>query len=95
MANQAEFPVQALCRVLKVSRSAYYAWCKRKPNVRQQENRQLIEDIRTIHADSDGTYGMSRVRAELMEQGWSISRRRVARLMRITACGACAVVATK
>ncbi|BBE09785.1 integrase catalytic subunit [Mycoavidus cysteinexigens] len=83
MANQAEFPVQVLCRVLKVSRSAYYAWSQRKPSARQQENTQLIEEIRIIHAESDATYGMPRIRAELMEQGWAVSRRRVARLMRL------------
>jgi putative transposase len=83
MVNQADFPVQVQCRVLNVSRRAYYAWCKRKPSANQQENRQLIEDIRTIHAESDATYGMPRIRAELMEQGGTVSRRRVARLMRI------------
>ncbi|BBE08184.1 integrase catalytic subunit [Mycoavidus cysteinexigens] len=83
MANQADFPVQVLCRVLKVSRSGYYAWSKRKLSARQQENTQLIEEIRTLHAESDVTYGMPRIRAELMEQGWAVSRRRVARLMRL------------
>lgn len=83
MANQATFPVQVLCRVLKVSRSAYYAWCQRQPSARYQANGQLIEAIRTIHAQSDATYGMPRVRAELIEQGWRISRRRVAKLMRM------------
>lgn len=83
MVNQAEFPVQALCRVLNVSRSAYYDWRKRVSSARKQENAQLIEDIRTIHAESDSTYGMPRIRAELKEQGWTVSRRRVARLMRI------------
>lgn len=42
----------------------------------------LIERIRTIHAKSDATYGMPRVRAELLEQGVTVSRKRVARLMR-------------
>ncbi|UAW64589.2 hypothetical protein KMZ15_02615 [Mycoavidus sp. HKI] len=57
MVNQADFPVQALCRILNVSRSAYYGWHKRVPSAREQENAQLIEDIRTIHAESDETYG--------------------------------------
>ena len=42
----------------------------------------LLEQIRTIHADSDATYGMPRVRAELIDQGVLASRKRVARLMR-------------
>ncbi|WP_438819610.1 IS3 family transposase [Mycoavidus cysteinexigens] len=43
----------------------------------------LIVCIRTIHAQSDATYGMPRVRAELMEQRWIVSRQHVARLMRM------------
>ena len=42
----------------------------------------MTERIRTIHAESDTTYGMPRVRAELRDQGVAISRKRVARLMR-------------
>ena len=38
--------------------------------------------IRRIHDDSDGTYGMPRVHAELVEGGCQVGRKRVARLMR-------------
>ena len=38
--------------------------------------------IRRIHDDSDGTYGMPRVHAELAEGGCQVGRKRVARLMR-------------
>ena len=81
-ANQAVFPVRAMCRVLQVSPSGYYAWSDRPPSRRAIEDAVLVERIRTIHADSDETYGMPRVRAELVEQGVKISGKRVARLMR-------------
>ena len=42
----------------------------------------LTERIRQVHADSHHTYGMPRVRAELIDQGVTVSRKRVARLMR-------------
>ena len=42
----------------------------------------MTERIRQIHEDSYESYGMPRVRAELIEQGVCISRQRVARLMR-------------
>jgi putative transposase len=71
-----------MCRVLKVSTSGYYAWRERAPSTRQVANAVLTERIRRIHAESDSTYGMARVRAELIDQGERIARTRVARLMR-------------
>ena len=43
----------------------------------------LIERIGAVHAASHGTYGSPRVHAELVESGLSISRKRVARLMKV------------
>jgi putative transposase len=82
MTHQAKLPVRTMCRVLGVSASGYYAWHDRPPSRRALENAMVSERIRAIHADSDATYGMPRVRAELAEQGTAISRKRVARLMR-------------
>jgi putative transposase len=42
----------------------------------------LLERIRTIHSGSRGTYGAPRIHAELLDEGWRIGRKRVARLMR-------------
>lgn len=82
MANQADLPVQTQCRVLGVSASGYYAWRDRAPSARALEDAVLTERIRGVHAASDATYGMPRVRAELLDQGVRVSRKRVARLMR-------------
>jgi putative transposase len=71
-----------MCRVLKVSASGYYAWRDRAPSQRAIDNAVLTERIRAVHAESDATYGMPRVRAELIDQGVVVSRQRVARLMR-------------
>ncbi len=84
-ANQANVPAHTMCRVLKVSASGYYAWRERAPSKRAIENGAMVERIRRIHAESDATYGMPRVRAELIDQGVRISGKRVARLMRINA----------
>ena len=83
MANQADFPVRTLCRVLGVSASGFYAWRDRAPSARSIADTVMTERIRQIHKDSYESYGMPRVRAELMEQGVRISRQRVARLMRL------------
>ena len=82
MANQAAFPVRTMCRVLEVSSSGWHDWCERPPSRRQIDDAVLTERIRTIHVESDATYGAPRIRAELVEQGTPIARKRVARLMR-------------
>jgi putative transposase len=43
----------------------------------------LLKQIDQVHADSHGTYGWPRVHAELtLGLGWTVNRKRVARLMR-------------
>lgn len=76
------FPVATMCRVLDVSTSGYYAWRKRKPSKRALEDRELLEKIRHFHKKSQGTYGVPRIHRDLIEDGISVSRKRVARLMR-------------
>jgi putative transposase len=82
-ANQADAKVRTMCRVLQVSPSGYYAWRDRAPSQRAIDNAVLTERIRAVHTESDATYGMPRVRAELIDQGMRVSRQRVARLMRL------------
>lgn len=85
-ANQADaskpLSVRAMCKVLGVSPSGYYDWQRRPPSQRAMANAVLTEAIRKAHKDSDETYGMPRVRAELREAGHKVSRKRVACLMR-------------
>ena len=71
-----------MCRALGVSAAGYYAWRERAPSARAIDNAVLTERIRAVHAESDATYGMPRVRAELRDQGLAVGRKRVARLMR-------------
>jgi putative transposase len=81
-ANQAIFSIRAMCRVLEVSASGYYAWRRRMMSVRATEDEQLQQRIRTIHLLSRQTYGAPRIHAELQEQGTRVGRKRVARLMK-------------
>jgi hypothetical protein len=59
-----------------VSTSGYYAWSDRPSSRRAIEDAVWVKRIRTIHADPDATYGMSRVRAELIDHGAKISGKR-------------------
>ena len=70
-----------MCRVLEVSRSGYYAWLKRAPSERTKANAALLETIRAIHVESDGTYGAPRIHADLPSKGARASLNRVARVM--------------
>lgn len=81
-AEKAKYPVSVLCRVLKASRSGYYAWRERPPSRRSVEDASLTEKIREIHERSRRTYGYPRVHAEMKALGIECGRRRVARLMR-------------
>ncbi len=76
------FPVEKMCKVLRLSRSSYYNWKNRKPSNRDQENKVLEKMIREIHLKSKGTYGSPRISRELKELGFSASKPRVARLMK-------------
>ena len=71
-----------MCRTLNVSCSGFYDWRTRAPCARVQANRALSQQIRDIFMDSDQTYGVPRVRAELIDAGVHTSRKRIARLMR-------------
>ena len=87
--HEAVFEVKIMCRVLQVSASGYYAWRRRVPSRRDQANRELVEQMRRIHATSRQTYGSPRVHAALRQQGVICSRKRVARLMRLSGLRGC------
>lgn len=54
-ANQARYPVAIMCRLLKVSRSGYYAWVDRPLSARAREDARLTALIHGIHRRSKGT----------------------------------------
>lgn len=81
-ANEAQFPIATLCRLLGVSRSGYYAWRDRPASSRDREDASLSDRVRAFHARSQGTYGAPRILDDFLEEGTRIGRKRVARLMR-------------
>jgi transposase InsO family protein len=80
--EKAFYPMRILCRVLRVSRSGYYAWLNRKPSARKLEDERLRPKVVEAFEIGRGTYGSPRIRDELIDQGFEIGRKRVARLMR-------------
>jgi putative transposase len=81
--EKAQYSVAQLCRVLQVAPSGFYAWRHRQPSQRALANVTLTEQIQTIHEWSRRTYGAPRIHAELQARKKRVSRKRVARLMRV------------
>jgi putative transposase len=71
-AESRRYPVTQLCRVVQVSRTAYYEWQAHEPSARVRADAALTTLIRAIHAASDGQYGVPRVLAELRAQGHEV-----------------------
>jgi putative transposase len=82
-AHRDEFPVTRTCQVLQVSASGYYAWRGRPLSQREQDNLELLDQIKEVHAASRRTYGSPRVHAELVRQGIHCNKKRIERLMRM------------
>ena len=71
----------ALCRMLGVSRSGYYAWRQAPESPRAAENRRMDADIQRLFDEHRGRYGAPRITLDLQADGWHVSRRRVAKRM--------------
>ena len=80
--NQADFPVRAMCRVLDLSPSGYYAWLDREPSARAKRDAQLTERIQTVWRENRRVYGRPRIYADLKEAGERVGEKRVGRLMK-------------
>lgn len=80
--HEAQFRVASLCRVLRVSRSGYYAWRDRPPSARAQADARLLEDIRRVHHAHFEAYGALKTWRSLNGQGIACGKHRVARIRR-------------
>ena len=72
-----------MCDCLQISKSGFYDWHGRVPSKRAAANVTLLAQIEAAHLQSDATYGMPRIRAELADQGVVASRKRIASVMRL------------
>jgi putative transposase len=79
-AHQAEFGVRAMCRVLRVHFSGFYAWLKEPLSRRAQDDVRQTELIRQAWSESGKVYGYRKLADDLRDQGEHVSENRVARL---------------
>jgi putative transposase len=81
-AHRGQYPVEAVCRVLGVAASGYYAWLQQPRSRRALEDARLLRLIRASFVASHGVYGAPRVFLDLREAGETCSKHRVMRVMR-------------
>ena len=77
-----EFGLAAMCRMLGVHRSGYYAWLKEPASARDKDDQRLLGLIKHSWLESGSVYGHRKVTTDLRELGETCSRHRVARLMK-------------
>ncbi len=82
LAEKSNFSVTRMARLLEVSRSGFYAWCKRPPSNRALRAERIEGKIGWFHGESDEVSGSPRILADLREDGEVISRKSVAKSMR-------------
>lgn len=81
-AHRAAFDVEAMCRVLGVSKSGFYASLGRRPSRRRERRRELAGRIRAVHAEHRGVYGSPRVHRALLAGGERVCVNTVAKVMK-------------
>ncbi|MFI3122086.1 MAG: hypothetical protein QX203_19135, partial [Methylococcaceae bacterium] len=79
--NQHTINTNAMCEMLDVVRSGYYAWKKSPQSARETEDIRLTDLIKKSFDGSRKTYSRRRIKDDLNEWGEKISKRRIGKLM--------------
>lgn len=82
--------MSGLCRVLRLSEAAYYAWHKGKTYRLSQKKSNLADRVKAVFYLHRRRYGARRISAELKAEGVAVGRRLAGTLMRkqsLTAIG--------
>ena len=80
--NAARYPVNHLCRLLGVKRSAYYSWRGRPAKSIGPEERALRRRMKALFVESRGSLGSRMMTANLRLEGFMVGRERVRDLMK-------------
>lgn len=75
------FPIVKLCKTMKVSRSAYYAWLNRPAKIITAEQLHLYRRAKAIFKQSRSSLGYRELRKRLCKEGFSVSEYGVQKLM--------------
>lgn len=75
--HRACWPIERLCRILKVFTRGYRAWVSKRVCQNQRTDLKVLAHIREQYALSNQTYGGFRMTAELKEARLNVGERRV------------------
>lgn len=78
-----DYPVKHLCRVLEVSRSAYYSFYAGISYQTSREEELLLKEVKTIFERHLKRYGARRIWSELKDRNFEVGLNKVRRLMRV------------
>ena len=76
------FPVEVCCKVLRVSRSGYYAWITRPASAQARRREELAREIQQVHDENRQVFGSPRVHQALLARGQSVCENTVADIMK-------------
>ena len=84
--NKALYGVEAICKILPISPSTYYRQLDLTENPEKRSKRDLhdqhyADQIKRIWQESAGRYGIRKVWKQLKQEGYSVARSTVSRLM--------------
>ena len=82
IASEKTASVNELCRIFKVSRSAYYAWRGAESTTREKNDEELLPLIRMVFHKHRRRYGARRITEELHDEGHTCGRHRVSKLLK-------------
>ena len=84
------FGVEPICRTLRTTEGgfmtarSYRAAKARPPSARMTRDKLLSAELTRLHAENYAVYGVRKMHALMVRQGWIVGRDQVARLMRAT-----------
>ena len=81
-AHRDRFGVEPICRVLQFAPSTYYGARRLPPSARHVRDGALKVELRRVHAEQFGVYGVRKLWRQLHREGVQVARCTVERLMR-------------
>ena len=65
--HERQFPIEKMCKVLKISSRGYYKWKKRSFSKKALKKNKLKQKIKTLYFEFKQRYGSPRITAELQQ----------------------------